>query len=106
MALLDEGGVVLFAPNEDDTRAWCGGDVIVFGHAIYESLAFGVAPAVVAGISLPVTPADAARMAMPGESGVVRTVDRLLAAAIDDESMLRSPRELRRLTIAATDATA
>src|SRR6202044_2198544 len=44
LALLDEGGVVLLGGDP----AWA----VVFGHAIYESLALGIPPSVVAAIAL------------------------------------------------------
>jgi hypothetical protein len=82
LALLDEGGVVL--PGGDVTRA------VVFGHAIYESLALGIPPAVVAAISL-----DA------GE-GSPRAVDEALALEIEDGTRLRTPDELRRVALRAS----
>ncbi len=79
LALLDEGGVVLL-----------GGDpaaAIVFGHAIYESLALGIPPSVVAALAL-----DAPERTMPA-------VDRALAGQIEDDAKLRSPEELTRVTL-------
>jgi hypothetical protein len=80
LALLDEGGVVL--PGGDVARA------VVFGHAIYESLALGIPPAVVAAI-----PLDA------GE-GSPRAVDEALALQIEDGTRLRTPDELHRVALA------
>jgi hypothetical protein len=79
LALLDEGGVVL--PGGDLARA------VVFGHAIYENLALGIPPAVVAAIGL-----DA------GE-GSPRAVDEALALEIEDGTRLRTPDELRRVAL-------
>jgi hypothetical protein len=94
LALLDEGGVVVLAHRFDRMDA-----LVVFGHAIYESLVLGVAPAVVAGIALTID---------DREPNVVRAVDEALAGTIEDETMLRSPSELARLPIpaAATNRTA
>jgi hypothetical protein len=105
LALLDEGGVILVSPDDDGARASSARNVIVFGHAIYESLVLGVPPAVVAGLSL------TGRFTMSDkppdrESGVLRNVDRALAAAIEDDTTLRSPRELKRLRIPAVHANA
>jgi hypothetical protein len=77
LALLDEGGVVL--PGGDVARA------VVFGHAIYESLALGIPPAVVAAIALDVA------------EGTPRAVDEALALEIEDGARLRTPEELRRV---------
>ncbi|HTB76467.1 MAG TPA: DUF3025 domain-containing protein [Polyangiaceae bacterium] len=79
LALLDEGGVVL--PGGDVSRA------VVFGHAIYESLALGVPPAVVAAI------------AIDADSRTPRAVDEALARHIEDSERLRSPEELTRVEL-------
>jgi Protein of unknown function (DUF3025) len=79
LALLDEGGVVL--PGGDVARA------IVFGHAIYESLALGVPPVVVAALALDAPP------------GRPSAVDEALASEIEDEARLRTPDELRRVAL-------
>ena len=113
LALLDEGGVVLWSPE-----TLSGGDEgaarpIVFGHAIYESLALDVAPAIVAGIALHVGPpkhATAMAAIAPAvhqhaqdraaaESELLAAVDLALAAAIEDGTRLRTPTELRRVRI-------
>ena len=83
LALLDEGGVVL--PGGDVARA------VVFGHAIYESLALGVPPAVVAAIAL-----DA-------RDGTPQAVDEALAREIEDGTRLRTPDELRRVALPDLD---
>lgn len=91
LALLDEGGVVVRLLDRGGAAASGASDAIVFGHAIYESLALGVAPAVVAAIALTVDE--------EGEADLVRAIDRALAGAIEDNTRLRSPGELRRLRI-------
>jgi hypothetical protein len=103
LALLDEGGVVVLARNPARVQAFlrAGGlgtlrakvtageaEALVFGHAIYESLALGVKPAVVAAVTL---------KRDEGEPDVVRAADGALAAAFDDDSHLTSPRELARV---------
>jgi hypothetical protein len=103
--LLDEGGVVLVPPDVD-TCSSRAREVIVFGHAIYESLALGVAPAVVAGIALTVRLGQAPGGNVHRPSSALRLIDRALAEAIEDDARLRSPRELRRVRITALDATA
>jgi DUF3025 family protein len=101
LALLDEGGVIVLSRDCGSGHASGEGDTVVFGHAIYESLVLGVAPAVVAAIALPPSP--------PGEgrrgTEVVRAIDHALATAIEDEAMLRSPRELMRIRIPAPATT-
>jgi len=104
LALLDEGGVALLAQDPQATHealatkrgevlrahiASGAADAVVFGHAIYESLALGVAPAVVAGLALPRD---------KGED-LASNADRALATAIQDEGMLRSPDELTRVDL-------
>ncbi len=83
LALLDEGGVIL--PGGDVARA------VVFGHAIYESLALGVPPAVVAAIAL-----DA-------RDGTPQAVDEALARQIEDDTRLCTPDELRRVALPDLD---
>jgi Protein of unknown function (DUF3025) len=102
LALLDEGGVVLLSRDRAQARdrAQVVGPgrerAVVFGHAIYESLVLGVAPAVVAAIVLPV------HDSCEKDSDVVRAVDIALAATLEDETLLRSPAELRRIRITTT----
>jgi Protein of unknown function (DUF3025) len=93
LALLDEGGVVTCAGTVEGAR-------IVFGHAVYESLVLGVRPAIVAGLTLAADP-TADDPNADQRWGVVRAVDRALAAAIDDPMLLRTPRDLRRVSILA-----
>jgi hypothetical protein len=93
LALLDEGGVLLPVGNgARDSREL---PPIVFGHAIYESLALGIPPAVVAAIEL----ALPATWTTP--SAVLVALDEALARAIDDTSRLRTPGELRRVDLSA-----
>ena len=85
LALLDEGGVVLV-----------DGQAIVFGHAIYESLALGVAPAIVAAVAvdqIEVGASDADRIAH---------ADAALAALLADEARLTTPAELKRVDLTST----
>jgi hypothetical protein len=108
LALLDEGGVVLVPPDVD-IDASSAREVIVFGHAIYESLALGVAPAVVAGIALTVRLGQKAPPPGRHSDGpytVLQVIDRALAEAIEDDTRLRSPRELKRVRISAVGTTA
>ncbi len=106
LAILDEGGVVVLAREPCALRdALKGGlrgrlqadiasgaaDAIVFGHAISESLALGVAPAIVAAI----LHAREKR----GDGDLVRAADRALVRAIDDPERLRTPDELARLDL-------
>jgi len=100
LALLDEGGVVLVSLGRGGALESEASDTIVFGHAIYESLVLGVAPAVVAAIGIDVPPSR-----YPTALDLVRAVDRSLADVIDDDAMLRTPRDLRRVRI-PSDATA
>jgi hypothetical protein len=106
LALFDEGGVIVVHPHDDPARVETAGNVIVFGHAIYESLVLGVAPAVVAGVSLEatLTTCDTPSVLRPDRQlDALRIIDRALAAALDDDALLRSPRELKRLEIPAAD---
>ena len=106
LALLDEGGVLLLVPASVDSRPRPGGagDVpsadalppaqrtILFGHAIYESLALGVRPAVAAAMSLAID--------LRG-SDVLRAVDGALARCIEDATTLAAPSVFRRVSLAA-----
>jgi hypothetical protein len=84
LALVDEGGVVVVAPPSGD------GAVYVFGHAIYESLALGVSPAIVAALALDIPVPDGDDLA---------PVDLALASALADPLRFRSPTELRRFDL-------
>jgi hypothetical protein len=103
LALIDEGGVVVLAsaPAAVQASLRTGGpgslrgcvesgaaDALVFGHAIYESLALGVKPAIVAALVL----------GREGDSGdVVRDADDALAAALGDGERVWSTRDLARV---------
>lgn len=91
LALLDEGGVVVCSRDGPATGPSGPADAVVFGHAIYESLALGITPAVVGAIGLTVDDETG--------SSLVRKVDRALASVIEDRTRLRSPSEFRRLRI-------
>jgi hypothetical protein len=96
LALVDEGGVAVVAHSRRSSGRRPGeAGVIVFGHAIYESLALGVFPAVVAALVLDV-PAP--------EGDDLGPVDLALAAALDDPLRFRSPKELERLDLSAVSA--
>lgn len=105
LALLDEGGVAVLATHPEAvgdalatrepaalrSQVAAGSAVaVIFGHAIYESLALGVPPAVAAAIVL-------ARD--PSEPDPVRDADAGLARVIEDAALLQSPRELRRVDV-------
>jgi hypothetical protein len=105
LALLDEGGVMVLTHGKD-ARDSSARETIVFGHAIYESLVLGVAPAVVAAIALPVLDVNQWSSCsredglMYEETDAVRAADRALAKVIEDETMLRSTSGLKRIRIA------
>jgi hypothetical protein len=101
LALLDEGGVILAAGPTGAPAL-----PVVFGHAIYESLAIGIPPAVVAAIEVSACSDDAAtgrdvRDADGRVAARLAALDAALADVIDDASRLRSPEDLRRLDLAA-----
>jgi hypothetical protein len=101
LALLDEGGVVI--PAGDPSSP------IVFGHAIYESLALGIPPAVVAAIELAVPgkgkdrdrDKDRDKGIGIGVAAVLAAVDEALALVIADDAQLQSPEALRRIDLAS-----
>ncbi len=90
LALLDEGGVLLAGAHAEP---------VVFGHAIYESLALGVPPAVVAAIRLDPDLGAVAAGAARGERAALAELDRALAAAIGDPAQLRTPEALSRVEL-------
>lgn len=108
LALVDEGGVAILSRHPEEAvaalRARDGeqalrlhfaagaAHLIVFGHAIYESLALGFAPAVAAALVLAHD---------PSERDPVAAADRGLARVLEDERLLRSPDELRRVDVQA-----
>ncbi|MDP9150605.1 MAG: hypothetical protein M3O36_11785, partial [Myxococcota bacterium] len=105
---LDEGGVAILARRPDEAIAALrsrdvglglrscvatgAAHVVVFGHAIYESLALGCAPAVAAALVL---------SHGPDARNLVDAADRALACALEDERQLRAPDELRRVDVQA-----
>ena len=91
LALLDEGGVLLLEPKTPGDRLPPAQRTVLFGHAIYESLALGVRPAVAAAMSLSV---DAQSVDLLG------CVDAALSRYIEDGTALVAPAEFRRLSIA------
>lgn len=106
LALVDEGGIAVLAADPEPVRAALmtrkagvlealiasGAAVaVIFGHAIYESLALGVAPAVAAAL---VMTRDRS------QPDAVYDADAALTRAIADDSLLRSPRELTRVEVA------
>jgi hypothetical protein len=106
LALVDEGGVIVLAADPDRTaRALSArsrgalasllgsgeANLLVFGHAIYESLALGARPAVVAALVLG---------SQPGGGDALRAADGALARALSDVGRFRSPRELMRVDLA------
>ena len=112
LALLDEGGVVIVADDAQRLRAAFdagaddalkaevsrGGAVaLVFGHAIYETLALGVSPAVLAAIVVP----RQARQTHD-EQDLVRDADAGLARVPADSSRLVTPTELKRVELTST----
>lgn len=105
LALLDEGGVIVLAHDEDRAKRAIASAraapirrmlregqarVLVFGHAIYEGLALGVRPAVVAATVV------AADQSVTSDADMA---DRLFASALDDPARYLDPRELARLDL-------
>jgi hypothetical protein len=106
LAILDEGGVAVLArdpgPLRDALKAAQGAPLrselaagnavaVIFGHAIYESLALGVRPAVVAALVL--------GRKDDQERDAVGEVDRALSSALDDTARLCTPDELARIEV-------
>jgi hypothetical protein len=108
LALVDEGGVVVLASDPASTRcalrrdpevlremlASGAAEAVIFGHAIYESLVFGVAPARVAALALP---------SEPRGNDLALAADRALADVLADGSRLRGPDELLRVDVRALE---
>ena len=90
LALLDEGGVVL--PWGDASRP------VVFGHAIYESLALGIPPAIVAGVRIDLDIERALRT--PLTIDALPAIDAALARFIGDPARLQTPEGLSRIELA------
>jgi hypothetical protein len=104
LALVDEGGVVVLARDPVEvsrslelrrrgalTELLSDGDatLVVFGHAIYESLALGVRPAVVAAV--------VGQRLQAGDC--TRQADVALARALEDPQRFLTPRELVRVDL-------
>jgi len=111
LALLDEGGVVILARDRTCLQAAIEGrapetlvaavhtgdaEALVFGHAIYESLALGVAPAVVAAVVVDRADVGAS------EADRIAHADAALAALLADEARLTTPAELKRVDLTST----
>ncbi len=109
LALLDEGGIAVLTPDAERMHAAlstrqpgalrehvAAGDAVavIFGHAIYESLALGVTPAVAAAI---VISRD------PSEQDTISDADAGLARSIEDSELLCSPHELRRVDVSEAE---
>jgi hypothetical protein len=103
LALIDEGGVVVLASHTGTASAALRdagalramnasgvAEAMIFGHAIYESLVLGVAPAAVAAV---VVARDGA------EVDTIREADATLARALEDMSRFRTPGELCRVDV-------
>jgi hypothetical protein len=108
LALMDEGGVVVLADRPEEMRATLRAganavaeamskgraSLVVFGHAVFESLVLGVEPAAVAAFVIPrVAGAD-----------VLRHVDAELSRALGDVALFRAPSELCRIDLARAEA--
>jgi hypothetical protein len=126
LAILDEGGVVVLAEEPEHLREHlklarpgalreatsCGGaTAVVFGHAVYESLALGVRPAMLGALVLPREPArprDSPSGPRPDADGgspdanlqeTIRSVDRALVRALEDPARLRTPDDFARIEL-------
>jgi hypothetical protein len=104
LALLDEGGIVLVADDPDAARAALRSrqpgaiasqvdagamTVVVFGHAVYESLALRVPPAVAAAIVI----------ARGSSADIAKAADAALERLVGNDRALLSPRELARIDL-------
>jgi hypothetical protein len=104
LALFDEGGIVVLANDPDAARASLRGcprafaemirsgaaDAVIFGHAVYESLALGFLPGKVAALVV-------ARQAAAADS--IRGAEMALTQVLLDETRLRAPDELCRVDV-------
>ena len=105
LALLDEGGIAVLTSDPERVHAALTTRqpgalraevatghalAVIFGHAIYESLALGVAPAVAAAVVI---------LRDRSQPDAVIDADISLARCIDDSDRLHSPRELRRVDV-------
>lgn len=108
LALVDEGGLVVLSNAAAELTAALRADrdtfrdairdgtarVVVFGHAIYESLVLGVQPAIVAAVVLPVD------LAATDEDALSDVADARLAAWLSTPTTATSPRDLARVDLA------
>ena len=104
LALVDEGGIVVLACDTGTASvalreragalrgmiASGAAHALIFGHAIYESLVLGIAPAAVAAVVV-------ARDAVEG--GTIGEADAMLSRALEDASRFRTPGELCRVDV-------
>jgi hypothetical protein len=112
LAILDEGGVVILAEDPaslreelklaqpgalQDAMSRRAATAVVFGHAVFESLALGVRPAVVGALVLP--RGDLADVDDASLRDVVRHVDRTLSDALESTVCLHTPDDLARVDI-------
>ena len=108
LAILDEGGVVVLADEPEPLRerlklaqrgalreaiTRSAATAVVFGHAVYESLALGVRPAVLGALVLPQAPRE------QGHANGIRRVDHALTRALEDPACLRTPDDLARIEV-------
>jgi hypothetical protein len=106
LAILDEGGIAVLAREPVSMRRALKGPsasplrmgiasgaavALIFGHAVYESIALGVTPAVVAALVLQRDERD--------EHGLIESADLALMRVIDDGERLRTPDELSRVNV-------
>jgi len=109
LAILDEGGVVVLADEPErlrerlklaqrgalrEARTHGGATAVVFGHAVYESLALGVRPAILGALVLPRKHVQA-----QNEASAIQRIDDALARALGDPMDLRTPDDLARIEI-------
>jgi hypothetical protein len=103
LALIDEGGIVVLTSHINTASAALRdagalramiasgvGEALIFGHAIYESLVLGVAPAAVAAVVV-------ARERAEGD--ILREADMMLARELEDTSRFATPEELCRVDV-------
>lgn len=103
LALLDEGGVLVIAPegrrpaSEDDLeQAVTSGaaKALVFGHAIYEGMVLG-RPAPLASVVC----VDGGRTGEAGLKDSLEAADKALAAVVADRTQITDPRAMLRLRV-------
>jgi hypothetical protein len=104
LALVDEGGIIVLVDDPERARLELRGhpgalrhmvesnraEAVIFGHAVYESLLLGVAPAAVAALVL---------FREPIFNDLVQEADAALARVLADETHLRTPDELCRVDV-------